>query len=100
PIVSIVSHGCIDRIVARSDCMLVCGTTSNVHVMAPLEGGAVFGSPGWYCMVTVPCEVPVRNEAWPDGAVGVASRPQLASAESTRIAIVCFAGLVIRSLPP
>ena len=46
PVVSIVSHGCVDRIVARSDCMFVCGTTSNVHVMSPLVGGGGFGSPG------------------------------------------------------
>jgi hypothetical protein len=46
PVVSIVSHGCVDRIVARNDCMFVCGTTSNVHVMSPLDGGGGFGSPG------------------------------------------------------
>jgi hypothetical protein len=39
PVVSIVSHGCVDRIVARRDCMFVWGTTSNVHVMSPLVGG-------------------------------------------------------------
>ena len=46
PVVSIVSHGCDDRIVARSDCMFVCGTTSNVHVMSPLVGGGGFGERG------------------------------------------------------
>jgi hypothetical protein len=35
PAVSIVSHACVDRIVARSDCMFVCGTTSKVHVISP-----------------------------------------------------------------
>ena len=35
-----------DRIVARRDCMFVCGTTSNVHVMSPVDGGGEFGSPG------------------------------------------------------
>ena len=46
PVVSIVSHGCVDRIVAISDCMFVCGTTSKVHVMSPLIGAGGFGSPG------------------------------------------------------
>jgi hypothetical protein len=46
PAVSIVSQGCVDRIVARSDCMFVCGTTSNVHVMSPLIGAGGVGSPG------------------------------------------------------
>jgi hypothetical protein len=46
PVVSIVSHGCVDRIVARSDRMFVCGTTSKVHVMSPLIGAGGFGSPG------------------------------------------------------
>jgi len=47
PVVSIVSHGCVDRIVARNDCMFVCGTTSNVHVISPLDGAGGFGSPGF-----------------------------------------------------
>jgi len=38
PVVSIVSHGCDERIVARSDCMFVCGTTSKVQVTVPLTG--------------------------------------------------------------
>jgi hypothetical protein len=46
PVVSIVSHGCVERIVARSDCMFVCGTTSKVHVISPLDGGGGFASPG------------------------------------------------------
>jgi hypothetical protein len=46
PVVSIVSQGCVERTVARNDCMFVCGITSNVHVMSPLEGGGAFGSPG------------------------------------------------------
>jgi hypothetical protein len=45
PVVSIVSNGCVDRIVASSDCMFVCGTTSNVYVMSPLVGGGALGSP-------------------------------------------------------
>ena len=32
--------------VRRKDCMFVCGTTSNVHVMSPLIGAGGFGSPG------------------------------------------------------
>jgi hypothetical protein len=47
PVVSIVNHGCADRIVARSDCRFVCGTTSNVQVMSPFDGGGGFGSPGF-----------------------------------------------------
>jgi len=46
PVVSMVSHGCVDRIVVRSDCMFVCGTTSKVQVMSPLSGAGGFGSPG------------------------------------------------------
>jgi len=46
PVVSVVSHGCVDGIVARSDCMFVCGTTSKVHVISPLIGAGGFGSPG------------------------------------------------------
>jgi hypothetical protein len=43
-VVSIVSLGCVNRIVARSDCMFVWGTTSKVHVISPLVGGGGFGS--------------------------------------------------------
>jgi hypothetical protein len=100
PVVSIVSHGWVDRTVARSDCMFVCGTTSNIDVISPLVGGGGFGSPGLTWIVTVPRQVPVRNDVCPDGPVGVDSRPQLASAEATRIAIACFAGLVIPALLP
>ena len=39
-----ISHGCVERIVARKDCMFVWGTTSNVHVMSPLVGAGGFGS--------------------------------------------------------
>jgi hypothetical protein len=46
PVVSIVSHGWVERIVARKDCMFVWGTTSNVQVMSPLIGAGGFGSPG------------------------------------------------------
>ena len=47
PVVSIVSHGCVERIVARKDCMFVWGMIfSNVHVMSPLIGAGGFGSPG------------------------------------------------------
>lgn len=42
PVVSIVSHGCVERIVARKDCMFVWGTTSKVHVMSPLIGAGGF----------------------------------------------------------
>src|SRR5262245_1916300 len=92
-----VSHGCVERIVARSDCMFVCGTTSKVHVISPLVGGGGFGSPGFTWIVTVPRHVPVKNDVGPDGPVGVGSRPQLTSAEATRIAIACFARL---GIPP
>jgi hypothetical protein len=46
PVVSIVSHGCMEWIVARSDCRFVCGTTSNVQVMSPVAGAGGFESPG------------------------------------------------------
>src|SRR4029453_15018305 len=77
PVVSIVSHGCVDRIVARSDCMFVCGTTSKVQVSSPPCGGGGFGSPGFTWIVTAPRHVPVKNDVGPDGPVGVLSRPQL-----------------------
>jgi hypothetical protein len=47
PVVSMVNHGWVERIVARNDCRFVCGTTSNVQVMSPLDGGGAFGSPGF-----------------------------------------------------
>src|SRR5262245_23252096 len=100
PVVSMVSHGCVDLIVARNDCMFVCGTISNVHVMSPLVGVGGFGSPGLTWIVTVPRQVPAKNDVCPDGPVGVGSRPQLASAEATRITSAQFAGLVIASLLP
>ena len=46
PVVSIVSQGCDERIVARSDCMFVCGTTSNVQVMSPVVAGGGLGERG------------------------------------------------------
>jgi hypothetical protein len=47
PVVCIVSHGCVERMVARSDCMFVSGTTSNVQVISPLVGAGGLGSPGF-----------------------------------------------------
>jgi hypothetical protein len=44
PVVSILSHGCIEWIVARSDCWFVSGTTSNVQVISPVFGTGGFGS--------------------------------------------------------
>jgi hypothetical protein len=90
PVVSIVSHRCLDGIVARSDCMFVCGTTPNVQVISPPVGGGGFGSRGLTWIVAVPRQVRVRNGVCPDGQVGVASRPHLATAEATRIAIAGF----------
>src|SRR4029453_615721 len=55
---------------------------------------------GFTWIVTVPRHVPVKKDVGPDGPVGVGSRPQLTSAEATRIAIACFADLVIPSLLP
>src|SRR5262245_61166223 len=80
--------------------MFVCGTTSNVQVMSPVDGGGALGSPGLTWIVTVPRQVPVRNEVGPDGAVGVLSRPQLESATRGKTAIANFAALVMRSLLP
>src|SRR5258705_3090045 len=62
PVVSIVSHRCVERMVARNDCMFVCGTASNVHVISPVVGKGGFGSRGLTWMVTVPRQVPARNE--------------------------------------
>ena len=47
-------------------------------------------------MVTVPRQVPLRNDVWPDGPVGVLSRPQPASVAATRNASTYFARLVMR----
>src|SRR5262245_10440861 len=86
--------------VARSDCRFVCGTTSDVQVMSPVDGGGALGSPGLTWIVTVPRHVPVKNEVGPDGAVGELSRPQFESATRGRIAIESFAALVMRLLLP
>src|SRR5919197_5110848 len=51
-------------------------------------------------MVTVPRQVPLRNDVWPDGPVGVLSRPQPASVAATRNASTHFARLVMRLLLP
>ena len=46
PIVSIGHHALSARIVARKVCRLVCGTTSNVHVVDPLVAGGASVAPG------------------------------------------------------
>jgi hypothetical protein len=61
PVVSIVSYGCVDRIVAVNDCMLVFGTASNVQVVSQEVGGGGFGEPGSTWMVKVPRHVRTRN---------------------------------------
>jgi hypothetical protein len=43
PVVSIVSHGCVEWTVARSDCRFVCGTTSKVQVISPVIGAGDSG---------------------------------------------------------
>src|SRR5919201_360240 len=51
-------------------------------------------------MVTVPRQLPLRNEVWPDGPVRVLSRPQPASVTATRNASTYFARPVMRLLLP
>jgi len=99
PVVSIVSHGCVDRIVVVNDCMFVFGTTSNVHVISP-DRRRGFGERGSTWMVTVPRHVPTRNDVGPDGPVGVASRQQPASAHTATSAVVDTGSLLMPSLLP
>src|SRR5882672_1291463 len=56
--------------------MFVCGTTSNVHVVAAVVAGSPPASPGFTSIVTVPCQVPARNDGAADGSVGL--RPHAA----------------------
>jgi hypothetical protein len=100
PVVSIVNHGCDERIVACSDCRFVFGTTSNVQVISPLVGGGGFGERGSTWMVTVPRHVPTRNEVDPDGPVGVASRPHPEAAHTATSAVTGTRNLLIPSLLP
>jgi hypothetical protein len=76
--------------------MFVCGTTSNVHVISPVDGGG-FAVAGLTWMVTVPRHVPARNDVEPDGPVGVDSRPQ-DTARSANNATAARPGLVIPPL--
>jgi hypothetical protein len=46
PVIVIGSHEFSERTVARNVCRFVCGTTSNVHVVAPVVGAGAFASPG------------------------------------------------------
>src|SRR4051812_21546261 len=80
------SHEFSERIVALNVCRLVCGTTSNVHVVAPTVAGCGPFGPGATWIVTVPCHVPARNDCDPDGPVGADDPPPqpLASAANTR----------------
>src|SRR3954468_7088248 len=75
-----------ERIVALNVCRLVCGTTSNVHVVAPTVAGCGPFGPDAAWIVIVPCHVPARNDWDPDAPVGPADPPPqpLASATSTR----------------
>jgi hypothetical protein len=62
PVIVIGSHGFSDRTVARNVCMFVCGTSSNVHVVAPLVGAGALGSTGLGWIVMVPRHVPDKND--------------------------------------
>src|SRR6267378_5053933 len=70
------SHRWADWTVARNVCRFVWGTTSNVHVVAAVVAGSPPASPGFTSIVTVPCQVPARNDGVPDGSEGL--RPQAA----------------------
>src|SRR5262245_3486439 len=100
PIVSIVSQGCVERIVVRNDCRFVCGTTSKVHVISPLVGSGGFGSRGLTWMVTVPRQVPARNDVGPEGLVGVDSRPHADKTPAMTSTTVVRGNLLTSSLLP
>src|SRR5262245_3863724 len=63
-------NACCDRMVVVNDWRFVLGTTSNVHVIAPV----VVGSPS-RSMVTVPVHVPARKDDGSDGAMGLGDPP-------------------------
>src|SRR5438067_13902450 len=73
-VVVIGNHGCSERIVPWNVWRFVRGTTSNVHVVEALVGGAVPGAFGFTCSDTVPRHVPVRKDAAGGGPFG--ERPQ------------------------
>jgi hypothetical protein len=64
-------NGCCDWMRTLNDCRFVLGITSKVHVVA----ADVVGSPS-RSMVSVPVQMPSRNDRGADGELGVASRPQ------------------------
>ena len=77
-VVVIGSQGCSERIVLLNDCRFVFGITSNIHVIGPLVGGAAPGACGLTWIVTVPRQVPERDDV-SEGDVGRASRPHAMS---------------------
>src|SRR5918994_6523749 len=99
-IVLIGSQECSERMLARNDWRFVCGSTSNVHVVAPLVAAGAFGSPAFGWMVTVPRQVPARNDGPLDGAVGPDEEPphaEIVNSDST-VAVLRNARTVIPML--
>src|SRR3954463_1847278 len=66
----VVNQGFCERIVTAKVCRFVPSTGANVHVAAP----DVLGSPS-RSIVSVPVQVPVRNDCCPDGEVGTGVPP-------------------------
>jgi hypothetical protein len=69
------NHACSDCTVVRNACWLLFGTVSNVHCVVPLVGGTADGSPGFTSIVTVPRQVPARNDTGPEGDIGPGEDP-------------------------
>src|SRR3954449_11846032 len=76
----VVNQGFCERIVTVNVCRLVPSTGANVHVAAP----EVLGSPS-RSMVSVPVQVPVRNDCCPDGDVGTGVPPPQAAAKHNTV---------------
>src|SRR6476660_4212013 len=66
----VVNHGFCERIVTVNVCRFVPSSGANVHVAAP----EVLGSPS-RSIVSVPVQVPVRNDCAADGDVGTGVPP-------------------------
>src|SRR3954447_23610410 len=76
----VVNQGFCERIVTVNVCRFVPSTGANAHVVAP----DVLGSPS-RSMVSVPVQVPVRNDCCPDGDVGTGGPPPHAAARQDTI---------------
>src|SRR3954468_2992462 len=74
------NHGFCERIVTVNVCRFVPSTGANTHVAAP----DVLGSPS-RSIVSVPVQVPVRNDCWAVGDVGTGVPPPHAPARQDAV---------------